>query len=719
MTVLTDTAETVLKRRYYLENENWETLCYRVAKAVASIEPEENREKFQQDFFKIIYNLDFLPNSPCLMNAGTELGQLSACFVLPVEDSLDGIFTAVRNGALVNKTGGGTGYSFSRLRPTDSTVCSTNGVASGPISFMKVFDVATDVIKQGGRRRGANMGVLDCTHPNIKEFITVKQDLTALTNFNLSVALTDDFMQAVKDDTCYDLIDPTTAKPIQQVNAREVFNLIIDNAWETGEPGVFFIDTANKSNPTPWLGRILGTNPCGEIPLLAYEACVLGSINLGNFTIPDYSHGTLKVDWERLQQVIRLATRFLDNTIDVSKYPIPEITEMVRKTRKLGLGIMGLHDLLIKLGVPYASVRGRELASEVMTFIRTIAEDESKLLAGDKGCCPAFDDFIEELSLPIIRNATLTSIQPTGTVSMIANCSSGCEPYFALVNRKNVMDNDSFLMVNPLFEGVARKEGWYSLDLMNRVATRGTVVDDPEVPKHWQEVFRCAQDISVDDHILMQAALQNNGVDAAISKTINMPSTATKEDVKRAYLYGWELGCKGLTVYRDGSRTSQVLTVGSKSQGGENTTSPIPCSGKLELPDVLESRRYRLKDKDGGSIYVIVCFVDGGYPVEVFAKFPADNRVEQYEQSTMWATICRLVSLSLRCGVPIEEVIKQLDRASGSMFDLPAQLSKLFKGFMEKIGGGYCGGTCPDCGGTLQYQEGCMLCSTCGYSKCS
>lgn len=722
MTTLTDTAEAVLQRRYYIDGEKWPDLCARVALAVSNMEGlEEGRNFFYEKFFNIIHDLDFLPNSPCLMNAGTELGQLSACFVLPIEDTLDGIFTAVRNGAMVNKTGGGTGYSFSRLRPKDAAVCSTNGVASGPISFAQVFDVATDVIKQGGRRRGANMGVLRCDHPDILEFIDCKRDKSKLTNFNLSVALTDEFMGKVKENQPYNLVNPATGEVVGSLNAGEVFDRIIDAAWESGEPGVLFIDAANRANPTPWLGNFECTNPCGEQFLLPFEACNLGSINLGRFVIESLGKvsgaTTAAIDWDRLESVIRLAVRFLDNVVDANRFPIPEIKAATQQTRKLGLGIMGLHDMLIKLEVPYAGEQGRSIAGEVMRFIRDIAEQESVHLGKEKGVCPAYtEDGIR--SFP--RNSALTSIQPTGTVSMIANCSSGCEPYFALVNRKNVMDNDSFVMANPLFEEVARREGWYSEELMAEVLERGTPVGIAQIPAKWQEIFRCAQDISVNDHIKMQAMLQASGVDSSISKTINMPSTATKQDVKKAYLMGWALQCKGLTVYRDGCREGQVLTVGVKPQeGAANVLNPI-VAGKMELPDVLRSRRYRLKDKNGDTIYVIVCFTDDDYPVEVFAKFPFDNRVESSEQSTMWTTVCRMVSLSLRCGVPIEEIIKQLDRASGTMFDLPAQLCKLLRTFMAASRHGYDGGDCPECHmGKLVYQEGCMTCGGCGFSKCS
>lgn len=732
MTKLTDTAEAVLQRRYYIDGEDWSDLCSRVALAVAGAEKDDaTRKEYANRFYDIIHDLDFLPNSPCLMNAGTELGQLSACFVLPIEDTLAGIFDAVKNGALVNKTGGGTGYSFSRLRPKDASVCSTNGVASGPISFAQVFDTATDVIKQGGRRRGANMGVLRVDHPDILEFINCKRDKAKLTNFNLSVAVTDEFMEKVATGENYNLVDPSSGQVVDELNAKEVFDQIIDAAWDNGEPGVLFIDAANRANPTPWLGDFEATNPCGEQWLLPFESCNLGSINLGRFVAKVMGSvsgiSLMQVDWDRLEKVTRLAVRFLDNVVDVSKFPIPEITEATRKTRKLGLGIMGLHDMLIKLGIPYASENGRNTAADVMDFIRAIAGDEATILADEKGVCPAFKG---ETTIHA-RNAALTSIQPTGTVSMIANCSSGCEPWFALVNMKNVMDDDHFLMVNPLFEEAMRREGLYSEALMEAVAKKGSVVGIPGIPERLQELFRCAQDISVADHIAMQATLQNNGVDASISKTINMPSTATKEDVKKAYLEGWALGCKGLTVYRDGCRENQVLTAGvtTCANGGKESiagmvqectvASPIQVPGKIELPDILRSRRYKVKDQDGSSIYIVICFTDDEYPVEVFAKFPYDNRVENSERSTMWATVCRLTSLSLRCGVPVEEVIKQLDRASGSMFDLPAQLSKLFKTFLTKTSHGYDAGSCPDCHGKVQFEEGCVICKSCGWSKCS
>lgn len=714
---LTDTAETVLERRYYLKDaegkplENWEILCRRVANAVALVDSDQpDYQGLADNFFSMIYYLDFLPNSPCLMNAGTDLGQLSACFVLPVDDSMDGIFTSIRNGALVHKTGGGTGYSFSRLRPKNSAVRSTQGVASGPLSFAAVFDAATETIKQGGKRRGANMGVLRVDHPDIMEFIVAKQDQTRYTNFNFSVAITDLFMEAVKNDLSYDLIDPSNGKIVESLRARDVFDKIIDLAWHNGEPGVLFIDAANRDNTTPQLGKFEATNPCGEQWLLPYESCNLGSINLAQYVKDS------EVDWERLGATTRLAVRFLDNVIDCNRFPIPEIAEMTQKTRKVGLGIMGLHDMLIQLELPYGSEEGRTIAAEVMAFIRKEAEAASVELAALKGPFPAYDPAIN--SYPARRNAALTSIQPTGTVSMIADCASGCEPYFSIVMIKHVMDGDRLLMANKLFERVARAEGFYSSGLMEKVATSGTVIGHSEIPKRWQEIFRTAQDISPENHIRMQGILQQNGVDSSISKTINLPNTATQDDVRTSYMLGFELGCKGLTVYRDGSRDHQVLNTMASSSDQTATVSAEGLFQKATLPDVLSAKRYRLKDINQETIYLIVCFDEDEKPMEVFAKFPFDNRVDLKDKSTMWTTTCRLVSLALRYQIPMGEIIKQLDRSSGHMLDLPAQLGKLLKSFMAATQYGFAS-VCPECNGKLVFEEGCEVCRDCGYSKCS
>ncbi len=714
---LTETAETVLERRYYLKDaegkplENWETLCRRVSNAVALVDEDQPDYKGLADrFFNMIHSLDFLPNSPCLMNAGTDLGQLSACFVLPVEDSMDGIFTSIRNGALVHKTGGGTGYSFSRLRPKNSSVRSTQGVASGPLSFAAVFDAATETIKQGGKRRGANMGVLRVDHPDIMQFITAKEDQTRYTNFNFSVAITDLFMDAVTHDQEYDLIDPSNGRVVESLRAREVFDKIIDLAWHNGEPGVLFIDAANRDNATPQLGKFEATNPCGEQWLLPYESCNLGSINLGQYVKKG------KVDWDRLGETTRLAVRFLDNVIDCNRFPIPEIAEMTQKTRKVGLGVMGMHDMLIQLERPYGSEEGRSTSSEVMAFIRKEAEAASVALAELKGPFPAYDKTFNKY--PARRNAALTSIQPTGTVSMIADCASGCEPYFSIVMIKNVMDGDRLLMVNKLFEKVAREEGFYSDELMEKVASSGTVVGHKEIPERWQEIFRTAQDIKPEQHIRMQGILQQNGVDSSISKTINLPSAATRDDVRTAYMLGFELGCKGLTVYRDGSRDHQVLNTVASSSENTAVASSQGLVQKATLPDVLSAKRYRLKDINQETIYLIVCFDEDEKPMEVFAKFPFDNRVDLKDKSTMWTTTCRLVSLALRYEIPMDEIIKQLDRSSGHMLDLPAQLGKLLKSFMAATQHGFAS-VCPECQGKLLFEEGCEVCKDCGYSKCS
>ena len=560
------------------------------------------------------------------------------------------------------------------------------------------------------KRRGANMGVLRVDHPDIMDFITAKEDQNKFTNFNFSVAITDTFMEAAKTGSDYDLIDPSTNSVVGSLNAAKVFEKIIDLAWHNGEPGVLFIDAANRSNPTPQLGDFEATNPCGEQFLLPMEACNLGSINLGQYVNKD------KVDFERLGKTVKTAVRFLDNVIDCNRFPIPEIAEMTQKTRKIGLGVMGLHDMLIQLELPYGEKEGRKAASEVMGFIREQAEITSIELAGSKGTFPAYDSEIN--TYPSRRNAALTSIQPTGTVSMIADCASGCEPYFSVVMEKNVMDGDRFLMVNKHFEAVARKEGFFSDTLMKKVAQTGTVVGHEEIPEKWQNIFRTAQDIAPEEHIRMQGVLQQNGVDSSISKTINLPSSATKEDVRLSYLLGYELGCKGLTVYRDGSRDAQVLNTVSSEDKKTAIVSEKGLFQKKELPDVLSAKRYRLKDANGNTIYIIVCFGETETPMEVFAKFPFDNRVDLKDKSTMWTTTCRLVSLALRYQIPMEEIIKQLDRSSGHMLDLPAQLGKLLKSFMAGTRNGF-SSSCPECPGALIFEEGCEVCRECGYSKCS
>jgi ribonucleoside-diphosphate reductase alpha chain len=704
--------EKVLSERYYQPGEDWQDLCQRVAFAVG-----EGAQR--GSFMDMIYNRDFMPNSPCLMNAGTDIGQLSACFVLPMEDNLEGIFDTVKHAALVNKTGGGTGFSFSRIRGKNSPVGSTQGVASGPLSFASVIDSATEVIKQGGRRRGANMGVLRVDHPDILDFINAKGEEGVLKNFNLSVAITDEFMEAVKTNWNYHLVEPSTGKSAGQINAKEVWDLIIEKAHKNGEPGILFIDTANKDNPTPWLGDFEATNPCGEQWLLPFEACNLGSINLGHFVLHPLSVDTAEewgeqaVDYARLELITRRAVKFLDNVVDLNKFPIEQIKEATQKTRKIGLGIMGLHDMLIQLGIPYDSGKGRDIASEVMEFIDGIAADKSSKLGVEEGPAPCFD-FVQHYDNPV-RNAARTSIQPTGTCSMIADCSSGCEPYFSIVVEKHVMDGEVITLVNKHFEKIAKREGWYSDQLMESVSEKG-VFANTDVPAKWRNVFATAMEISPEGHLKMQAALQPH-VDASISKTINLPNDATVEDVAKMYMEAWEVGCKGLTVYRDGSRDEQVLytkTASDKKLAGEAVVSE---SGKAELPDTLNAKRFRVEGEDGQKIYIIICFNENEQPSEVFVKFPFDNQADQASKSTLWTTVCRLISLALRYGVPPSEVVKQLDKSAGSMRDLPSQISRILKTFLSETKAGY-KSNCPECQGQMIFEEGCSKCQSCGWSKC-
>jgi ribonucleoside-diphosphate reductase alpha chain len=501
-------------------------------------------------------NLEFLPNSPTLMNAGRELGQLAACFVLPVEDSMVSIFESLKNAALILQSGGGTGFSFSKLRPKRDKVMSTGGIASGPVSFMKVFNTATEVIKQGGARRGANMGILRVDHPDIIDFITVKREEGELANFNISVAVTDAFMESVQKDREYDLFNPRTGKVVGRQKARDVFEQIIQSAWETGDPGLIFIDRINRDNPTPHLGVIESTNPCGEQPLLPNEACVLGSINLSRM-VKEVRSSELgvrsEIDYKKLEKTVWLAVRFLDDAIDANRYPMPQIEAMHKGNRKIGLGVMGWADMLIKLEIPYDSEEALNLAREVMKFIKDKAREESERLSEKRGVFPNFKGSIyDREGMPRVRNATTTTIAPTGTLSIIANCSSGIEPLFAIIYTRHVMDT-ILEEVSPLFIKRAKKEGFYSDELMKKISVKGTLRGIKEIPKAAKKLFVTAHDISPAFHIDMQAAFQEY-TDNAVSKTINLPKKATKEDVKRAYLYAYSKGCKGITIYRYGTK---------------------------------------------------------------------------------------------------------------------------------------------------------------------
>lgn len=564
---LSRNALKVLEKRYLLRNEKRNLIeapsqmFRRVANAVARAEQFYDQsiktKQISDEFYRIMSNLEFLPNSPTLMNAGTRLGQLSACFVLPVEDSLSGILRPIEYVGLIQQSGGGIGFSFSNLRPRGDIVKSTMGDASGPVSFMRIYDAATDVIKQGGRRRGATMGILRVDHPDIEDFIAAKSDKISLTNFNLSVAVTDDFMRKVKRDEEYDLINPRTKKPQGSLPAREVFRLIVTQAWKTGDPGMVFIDEINRHNPTPHIGEIESTNPCGEQPLLPYESCNLGSIDVSKFVKNN------KIDWYRLRETVRLAVRFLDDVIDVNKYPLPEIGEMTKKNRKIGLGVMGFADMLIKLGIPYNSNQAVTDAEELMEFITEETRYMSVELAHSKGSFSNFKGSIwEKRGFNGIRNATITTIAPTGTISIIAGCSSGIEPLFAVVYVRNVLNGTRMLEVHPIFEKTARGRGFYTEDLIMRIAKTGSIQNFEEIPEDVRKIFVTSHDIAPEWHVKMQAAFQRH-CDNAVSKTVNLPHNATPKDVEGVFKLAYRLRCKGITVYRYGSKEQQVLQYGS------------------------------------------------------------------------------------------------------------------------------------------------------------
>ncbi|NLI99351.1 vitamin B12-dependent ribonucleotide reductase [bacterium] len=567
----------VLERRYLLKDEEGKVretptqLFHRVAKAIA--EPDERYggdiAATEEKFYNLMTSFEFMPNSPTLMNAGTELGQLAACFVLPVEDEMDKIFESVKHAAIIHKTGGGTGFSFSRLRPQNDMVRSTGGIASGPLSFMRVFDVATDVIKQGGRRRGANMGILRVDHPDILEFITCKESEGVLTNFNISVGVTEEFMRAVLEDSNYSLFNPRSGKEVGRLRAKDVFNLMVTMAWRTGDPGIIFLDRINADNPTPEIGEIEATNPCGEQPLLPYEACNLGSINLSK-AIRDH-----EVDWPALARIVHTAVHFLDNVIDAGRYPLPAIEEMVRRNRKIGLGVMGWADMLLSLGIPYDSEEALQLAEKIMQFVQEEAVKASQELAKTRGAFPSFPgSTFARKAEPARRNATVTTIAPTGTISIIANCSSGIEPIFAISYIRNVMDNTELLEVNPIFEKLAHDMSFYNEGLMKEIAKQGTLAKIHKIPDAVKRIFVTAHDINPSWHVKMQAAFQRH-TDNAVSKTVNLANHATPMDVADVYMLAYKLGCKGVTVYRDGSKEAQVLNIGSVNREPQTAANRI------------------------------------------------------------------------------------------------------------------------------------------------
>ncbi len=731
---LTDTALQVLEKRYLLRDdlgkvvETPEQLFRRVARAIAAAEliyhPETSVKAVEDEFFKIMSGLEFLPNSPTLMNAGKKLGQLSACFVLPVEDSMESIFDAVKYTALIHKSGGGTGFSFSRLRPENDVVGSTGGVASGPVSFMRAFDTVTDVTKQGGTRRGANMGIMNIDHPDIMKFIEAKKEMTALTNFNISVALTAGFMESVKAGAHYDLINPRTGQVAGTLNAKEVFDKIVDMAWRTGDPGIVFIDRINAVNPTPHLGKIESTNPCGEQPLLPYESCNLASINLAKMMKKKGSGWD--IDYPRLAQTVKAGVRFLDNVIDVNKFPLPQIEEMTKKTRKIGLGIMGFADMLVMLGVPYNSHEALECAEDVMEFINKKATEASVELAKERGVFPAFQGSVFDAEGGArVRNATRTTIAPTGTLSMIAGCSSGIEPLFALSYTKTVLDGTPFVEVNPYFKEAAVRGGFYSDELMKQLAEGAHLGEIKGVPDKIKRVFVTAHEITPEWHVKMQAAFQRS-TDNAVSKTINFPHEATRDDVARAYMLAYEEGLKGITIYRDRSRDSQVLTTGKKEKAVEETA----ARGPRKRPS--ETRGTITKVNTGcGGLYITVAYDDKGI-FEVFSTLGKSGACA----SAQLEAICRLISTALRSGVDVAQIVKQLrgircpsiawegGKSILSCADAIASVLEKHiktddKTDLEDYGlAKNMAGQCPECSNVLVFSEGCYHCPACGYTKC-
>jgi ribonucleoside-diphosphate reductase alpha chain len=561
---LTENAKKVVRGRYLLKDEAGnvtetpEQMFYRVAQSVAAAERNYGGDAgyWTERFFNLMKDLKFLPNSPAMMNAGKALGQLAACFVLPVEDSMDSIFSSLKNAAMILQSGGGTGFSFSRLRPKADVVRSTGGIASGPVSFMRVFDTATEVIKQGGARRGANIGILRVDHPDILDFIRIKRAEGELENFNISVAVTDAFMEALREDGEYELVNPRTKRAAGKLRAKAVFDEIVASAWETGDPGVIFIDAINRANPTPQIGIMESTNPCGEQPLLPYEACVLGSINLGRYV--GNKTGKPAINYDALSEDIFTAVRFLDNTIDVNQYPIPQIEAMHKGNRKIGLGIMGWADVLILLGMAYDCRKSFDLAGEFMKFYRDRARRCSVELAEKRGVFPNIKGSVYDApGMPAVRNATTTTIAPTGTLSIIAGCSSGIEPIFSLAYKRLIMDTE-MTEVDDRFFRVAGELGFYSDELREKVIRQGTLRGIAEVPARIKKLFKTAHEIGYEDHIEMQARFQEY-TDNAVSKTINMPKSAKKEDVARAFLLAYEKDCKGITIFRYGTRKGGTL----------------------------------------------------------------------------------------------------------------------------------------------------------------
>ncbi len=740
---LSDNAITVLEKRYLAKDESgdvFETprdMLARVALTIAEIDEQygEYDEGTAYEFYRIMAARKFLPNSPTLMNAGRHLGQLSACFVLPVEDSMDKIFETVKNTALIHKSGGGTGFSFSRLRPRNDVVHSTAGVSSGPLSFMDVFDSATETVKQGGTRRGANMAVLRVDHPDIMEFIKIKNDLKKLNNFNISVGLTEKFMLAVEADQRYDLLNPRTGEKAGSLSAKHVFDTIVESAWQTGEPGIIFLDRINADNPTPQLGDMESTNPCGEQPLLPFESCNLGSINLGLFVDGN------KIDWDDLEKTVRTAVHFLDNVIDANKYPIKQIHDQTHSTRKIGLGVMGFADMLFKLRIPYNSEEAMELAEKVMDFIHEKGHKKSSEIAERRGNFPAFEGSVfDKRGEKYKRNATITTIAPTGTISIIGSASSGIEPLFALAYIRNVLGGTKMIEVHSMFERELEKRGIYSESLMDKIIEEGSIAHIDDIPEDLKRVYVTAHDITPLWHIKLQGAFQKY-TDNAVSKTVNFPNSASRNDVREVYRLAYMLGCKGVTIYRDGSRDEQVLS----TKKNEEKQKPKKVLPKRLRPDSTHGTTYKV-GTGCGSLYVTVNEDEHGV-CEVFSHLGKSGGCA----SSQAEAVSRMVSLSLRSGIKVGEIVKQLkgiqcpnsvwfkghkilscpdgiaqallwyDESNKQKqmeltldFGIPSRKKEIKASSSNKAAG-----SCPECGATLSREEGCLTCHSCGYSKCS
>jgi ribonucleoside-diphosphate reductase alpha chain len=761
--VVTENARRVLEKRYLMKGvdgrpvETVEGMFRRVAENIAQADrlynPEADLGKTASKFYEMMSEMDFMPNSPTLMNAGRELQQLSACFVLPIDDSMESIFETIKHTALIHKSGGGTGFSFSRLRPSGDVVGSTSGISSGPISFMTVFDAATEAIKQGGTRRGANMGVLRVDHPDIMQFITCKEDSNKLNNFNISVAITEEFMRAVEVGEEYHLKNPRTGEISGTLNAKEVFDKMVDMAWRNGDPGIIFIDRINRDNPTPHMGEIESTNPCGEQPLLPYESCNLGSINLARMAKKNGDERYV-IDWKKLERITINAVHFLDNVIEMNHYPVEEIGNMTKGNRKIGLGVMGFADLLIRLGMQYNSDEAIDVAERLMAFIQEKGREASRELAVERDVYPNYKSSTYD-GVTKVRNATVTTIAPTGTISIIAGCSSGIEPLFALAFTRNVLDGAELVEVNPIFEDIAKEQGFYSTELMTQIAKTGGLNELDDIPEEIKRIFVTSHDISPECHIKMQAAFQKY-TDNAVSKTVNFPNSATPDDVGEVYRLAYKLGCKGVTVYRDGSRDVQVL---NKGQGKKTkATTLIQESTDILTPKPRGEVTFGATKKmhtGCGNLYVTINEDEKGKPFEVFTQIGKAGGCA----ASQCEAIGRLVSLTLRSGIPTKELIMQLksitchkpagfgDSRVASCSDAVAKALEwyvMYKVNTDKKFGdivlkdtqpdkrgngkglhssGYSVaplqmGACPDCGGGVEHVDGCVVCRGCGYSEC-